>query len=582
MRKNMVKILIVLINMSFFVLPISAKVTEALVDITAMSIQEIQAEVDKGMITYETITKIYLDRIEAYASEYDAMISINDKAIEQARAMDVIYKQSGRPGDLFGIPILVKDNIDVAGMPTTAGAKGLINNIAKEDAPAIKNLRDQGVIFIAKTNMDEFAFNASYSKSGFGIVRNAYDSRYTAYGSSGGTAVGVALDLAVAGIGTDTGVSIRVPSSANNLIGLRPTKSDVFSDGVINFESTRDVMGPMAKYTEDVVLLYEGMKNEMLEMEYKDLHGITIGVLASQVMASSTFIQNMLQEQIKELESLGATIKQISSISLGYRFDATNFCYEFNQHIENTEGPIRSLEDLINSKEYSQYIDGYLGYYCNHDYKATQSYQDYLSYRNSNTQQVENQFDNFGIDVLMYPTIQEPLMVLDEALVSNVKTYSYMIAPQTGFPAISVPMGFYESLPYGVEFVAKKNQEGLLLGISGMLTKEYVLPSSVPPLYHPIDAIDDLMAILNMEHKEDEYEVVLHEIEAFIQFYDDVEDKEEKAAFLIEQYEDVPRIIKENRRKRLIRNLIISGMSGIMIVGFGLMVKHKKSKPYQS
>src|SRR5690554_7816696 len=105
MRKNMVKILIVLINMSFFVLPISAKVTEALVDITAMSIQEIQAEVDKGMITYETITKIYLDRIEAYASEYDAMISINDKAIEQARAMDVIYKQSGRPGDLFGIPI---------------------------------------------------------------------------------------------------------------------------------------------------------------------------------------------------------------------------------------------------------------------------------------------------------------------------------------------------------------------------------------------------------------------------------------------------------------------------------------------
>ena len=173
MRKITVKILIVFISMSFFVLPVSAKVTEALVDITAMSIQEIQAEVDKGMITYEAITKIYLDRIEAYASEYEAIISINDKAIEEARAMDVIYNESGRPSDLFGIPILVKDNIDVAGMPTTAGAKGLIHNIAKTDAPAIKNLRDQGVIFIAKTNMDEFAFNASYSKSGFGIVKNA-------------------------------------------------------------------------------------------------------------------------------------------------------------------------------------------------------------------------------------------------------------------------------------------------------------------------------------------------------------------------------------------------------------------------
>lgn len=141
---------------------------------------------------------------------------------------------------------------------------------------------------------------------------------------------------------------------------------------------------------------------------------------------------------------------------------------------------------------------------------------------------------------------------------------------------------FMITLPYGVEFVAEMNQEGLLLGISGLLQQAYLLPSAVPPLYQPIDAIDDLLLILNTEHKDEEYEIILHEIETFINFYDDVEEKEDKAAFLIEQYEDVPRIIEENRKKRLNRIILISVVSGIIIVGIGLVVKRKKSKPYQS
>lgn len=582
MKKIWSKLLIVIGGMAFFIMPVSAKVTEALVDITAMSIKEIQAEVDKGMINYETITRIYLERIEAYADTYNVIISVNENAVEEARALDVIFEEVGRSSDLFGMPILVKDNIDVAGMPTTAGAKGLIENIAKADAPAIKNLRDQGVIFIAKTNMDEFAFNASYSKSGFGIVKNAYDDRYSAYGSSGGTAVGVALDLAVAGLGTDTGVSIRVPSSANNLVGLRPTKSDLVSDGSIKFESLRDVMGPMAKYASDAALLYEGMLGEKLERTYEDLNNVTIGVLSPQVNVASGFIQSMINEKIIELESLGATIKYISSFSLGYQFDSNNFCYEFNQHIKNTDGPIRSLRDLINSGEFTQYITGYLGYYCEHDYKETQSYKDYVAYRNNNIVNTEHQFDSLGIDMLMYPTIQEPLMALDTALISNVKTYSYMIAPQTGFPSISVPMGFYESLPYGIEFVAKQNQDGLLLGVAELLVSKYILPTGVPPLYQPIDAIDDLLLIMKTEHEHVEYDDVLHEIEAFIQYYDDVEGKEEKAAFLIAQYEDVPRIIAENRKKRLIRIGLISTATGVVLGGVALVILRKKRKPYQS
>lgn len=205
MIKRLFKITIVIFAGILSVISIEAKYTEAMIDITGMSIRQLQQAVDEGRLNYETITRIYLDRIEAYADDYNVIISINEQAIEEAKALDVIYKEQGRNSGVFGMPILVKDNIDVKGMPTTAGAKGLINNYPIADVPLIENLRDAGVIFLAKTNMDEFAFNGSFSRSGFGLVKNGFNPLYSSYGSSGGSAVGVALELAVAALGSDTG-----------------------------------------------------------------------------------------------------------------------------------------------------------------------------------------------------------------------------------------------------------------------------------------------------------------------------------------------------------------------------------------
>ena len=133
---------------------------ELTVDVTEMSITEIQEAIDDGYLTYEELMKIYLDRIDKYNDKYNAVLYVNPNALEEAKKKDEEYKKNGRTSDLFGMPILVKDNIDVKWMPTTAGAKGLKDNYPKKNAPAIQNLIDEGAIIIGKSNMSEFALSA--------------------------------------------------------------------------------------------------------------------------------------------------------------------------------------------------------------------------------------------------------------------------------------------------------------------------------------------------------------------------------------------------------------------------------------
>lgn len=225
------------------------------VDPSYMNIYEIQEAIDYGYFTYETLMKFYLERIEAYDEQYHAFITLNEDALKQARQMDLEYQKTGRRSLLHGLPIAVKDNIDVVGFPTTAGTKALLDSYPYKNAPLIQKLLDAGAIIIGKTNMSEFALYAAESNSSFGKVTNAYHTKYTSYGSSGGTAVAVAANFAVAGIGTDTGVSIRLPSSANGVVGMRGTYGLIDTDGIIKFDDSRDVAGPITRNVEDNAIL---------------------------------------------------------------------------------------------------------------------------------------------------------------------------------------------------------------------------------------------------------------------------------------------------------------------------------------
>lgn len=525
---------------------------QAVVDINELTIYEIQEYVDKGYLTYEKIVRLYLDRIEAYNEQYNALITINENAIEEAKKLDLEYQESGRRSLIHGLPVIVKDNIDVKGMPTTNGASGLLDSYPYENAEVVQKLIDNGAIIIAKANMDEFAFNATYTHSSFGDTYNAYNTLYSSYGSSGGSAVSVASNLAVFALGTDTGSSIRVPSSANGVVGIRPTFDLVNTDGVIKFEETRDVVGVITKYVSDNAIVLDIIDNSDTKYEdylNKDLSGIKIAVINGFMNPNTNstsidygktdrFVYDMMTEAIANLEELGAEIIYLDSFYLTYKFDATTMCYNFNQYIQGTSSKIKSLDDLIKNGGYTQYINGYNGYYCDNDYRETNTYQNYLSIRNNNIKLANNRFEEYEIDAIIYPTLKTELYTNDEAKYSQIYTPSSSTAPLIGFPAISIPMGFNDGLPYGLEIMAQANNEKVIYQIASAyenLTNYYQTPSIAPSLYEVPEEVNNLLEYYDTYKNDTKYENINNEVkDYFINFDGNVDNINN----LINKYEE--------------------------------------------
>lgn len=525
---------------------------QAVVDINELTIYEIQEYVDKGYLTYEKIVRLYLDRIEAYNEQYNALITINENAIEEAKKLDLEYQESGRRSLIHGLPVIVKDNIDVKGMPTTNGASGLLDSYPYENAEVVQKLIDNGAIIIAKANMDEFAFNATYTHSSFGDTYNAYNTLYSSYGSSGGSAVSVASNLAVFALGTDTGSSIRVPSSANGVVGIRPTFDLVSTDGVIKFEETRDVVGVITKYVSDNAIVLDIIDNSDTKYEdylNKDLSGIKIAVINGFMNPNTNstsidygktdrFVYDMMTEAIADLEELGAEIIYLDSFYLTYKFDATTMCYNFNQYIQGTSSKIKSLDDLIKNGGYTQYINGYNGYYCDNDYRETSTYQNYLSIRNNNIKSANNRFEEYEIDAIIYPTLKTELYTNVEAKYSQIYTPSSSTAPLIGFPAISIPMGFNDGLPYGLEIMAQANNEKVIYQIASAyenLTNYYQTPSIAPSLYEVPEEVNNLLEYYDTYKNDTKYENINNEVkDYFINFDGNVDNINS----LINKYEE--------------------------------------------
>jgi len=525
--------------------------TEAVVDINNLSIKQIQEYVDKGYLTYETITQLYLDRIDAYNKQYNALITINKNALEQAKQLDEQYKKTGRTSLIYGLPVIVKDNIDVKGMPTTNGTKALLDSYPNKNAETVQKLIDNGAIIIAKSNMDEFAFNAAYSHSSFGYVYNAHNTDYSSYGSSGGSAVAVASNLAVYALGSDTGVSVRVPSSANGVVGIRPSFDIISSDGVIKFESTRDVVGVITKYVEDSAIVLDIIDNKNInytENLTNSLEGITIGVIKGFMNPNTTststaygktdkFVYNMMNESIKDLEELGAKIVYLDNFSLNYQFDGTNMCFEFNNYIKNTSSKIKSLNDLIKNGGYTQYIESYNNSYCYSDYRNTTSYKNYINNRNNNIKKANTIFNNNKLDAIIYPTIKTELIKIKDIWSKKLYTPSSNVAPLVGFPAMSLPMGFHNNLPYGIEIVSQANKESTIYKIASSfenINQIYKTPDISPSLYEIPDNINQLLNYYTEYKNNKKYKEITKETSEFINNY---ENNIDKINYLILKYE---------------------------------------------
>ncbi len=230
------------------------------IDLMDATVSELKEEMEQGNLTSKQLVQMYIDRIQKYDQSLDlnSIIMVNPNALSEAEKLDAERRDGKIKGRLHGIPVIVKDNYDVEGLATSAGCLSLQNSIANDDAYAVKKLRDEGAIILAKANMSEFASSGSNSRSTLGgTVHNAYDTRRTAAGSSGGTAVAITANFAAAGFGTDTGSSIRRPSSLSNLYGIRPSKGLTSIDGVVPLLGDRDVTGPMCRTAEDMALMLD-------------------------------------------------------------------------------------------------------------------------------------------------------------------------------------------------------------------------------------------------------------------------------------------------------------------------------------
>lgn len=291
-------------------------------------IQDINDAIDAGVLTYEKLIRLYLARIEAYDQKGPALntvITLNPKAVDEARAADAEFKAKGRRSPLHGIPVLVKDNYDVIGMPNTGGAFFLADNIPTTDAPMIKGLKDAGAIVLAKVNLDEFAAGGHGFSSLGGQTKNPHDLTRVPAGSSGGTGAGLAAWFAPLGLGTDTGGSIRGPCSANGVPGIKPTNGLLSRSGIIPRVLTFDTGGPMARTVYDVAVSLgfmtgvdpaDPLTNTSAGLFYKDytqflkkdaLKGARIGIIRD-LSGSDPEVDRVFNAAVAELKSLGAVV----------------------------------------------------------------------------------------------------------------------------------------------------------------------------------------------------------------------------------------------------------------------------------
>lgn len=248
------------------------------IDVVELTAEQIQADYATGRYTAVDLTRAFLDRIQQFEDHYNAMVSLNPEALETAAALDAEYLEKGPRGPLHGVPLVIKDNIDVAGLVTTAGfsgfsaATGGVDMIPDDDATVSERLKAAGAIILGKTNLPDFAGHGTRTNSTVaGVTLNPYNVKKAPGGSSGGTATAVNASFAVAGLGTETGGSIQNPASAQALVGVKPTFGLVSLEGVVPMSGAVDVVGPLARTVRDAADILDVMAGPAEEDPRTDL-----------------------------------------------------------------------------------------------------------------------------------------------------------------------------------------------------------------------------------------------------------------------------------------------------------------------
>ncbi|MEO8008203.1 MAG: amidase family protein, partial [Betaproteobacteria bacterium] len=290
-------------------------------DYPSLSLTQAAQLIREGKISSTELVEALLLQADA-ARDLNVFITLDrEGALNAAQAADAAQNQGRLLGPLHGVPLVIKDNIHVAGLPNTAGTAALRSFIPQQNARVVQALIDAGAIVLGKTNMHELAFGATSNNATFGPVRNPYDPARFPGGSSGGTAAAIAAGIAPAGLGTDTGGSVRIPAALTGLVGLRPTSGRYSLEGVTPFSHTRDTVGPFARNVADVVLLDQVITGDGSSVQPATMKHVRLGV------ARDPFYLNLDPEvariMSRTLDKLRAAGAQLVDVDLG-DFGATS------------------------------------------------------------------------------------------------------------------------------------------------------------------------------------------------------------------------------------------------------------------
>ncbi|WP_245884830.1 amidase family protein [Glaciihabitans tibetensis] len=471
---------------------------------------DMQAAMNAGVTSSVELTQAYLDRIDAYdrvkvdpattGRALNSIISTNSTALAAAAAADATRAAEGMTSMLLGIPLAVKDNYNTKDMPTTAGCSCWDGNQTSDDAFMVEGLRAAGSVILAKASLDEFALGFSSAFSSFQepgaslLVASPYNTTRTAGGSSGGTGAAIAANLAGIGFGSDTGGSIRVPSSYNQLVGIRPTVGLSSRDGIVPLALTQDTGGPIARSVTDAAVALDAVVGvdpadpitaEQTGLvpdsytEYLDptaLQGTRIGYVASMVGTNATVLR-LWNEALDKLRAQGAEIVVIpSSPTLTATLDessgSTNeFKHDlaiYTQTYLNPAVTARSIPELLAS---GRMVPNRSTTYTARENVTEEAYQRWAGPTGTHTAAiatgstfVTSLLDDNNLDSIIYPSTGQYTTI----------STNMRLSPNTGMPSVTVPMG--QSIPtdagavagagVNLEFLGRNYDEGTLIGLT--------------------------------------------------------------------------------------------------------------------
>lgn len=490
-------------------------------EVTETTIVETQGAIRAGKVTCHQLVESYLKRIRAYdqSTGLNAIVLVNPNALAEADRLDREFKRTGKLRPLHGIAVIVKDNYDTNDLQTTGGSLALKGFVPAEDAYLVKKIREAGGIVLAKSNMAEWAFSPYLTVSSIaGITRNPYDLDRVPAGSSGGTAAAVAASLGEVGLGTDTGNSIRGPSSHNGLVGIRPTMGLTSRDGIIPLYFGNDMGGPMARTVEDAVRVLEAVagydpadpvtklsegkipKSYTQFLDKKGLRGARIGVFRKYIDAPTTDpqVKALTEAAIQDLKAQGAEIIDPFVVPDFEKLTDNIWCGDFQAdlntylaaHAQNAR--YKNLAEIVQSGLYLPYVESRLKTAIAPKNPATGQdgpcldiyhNEKKIAFRTAMLAAMDNA--DARVDAIIYPTWSNPPRKVGD-MQSPAGDNSQILSPQTGFPAITVPMGFtYDSLPAGLTFLGRLFSEPVLIKYAyayEQATRHRHPPEKFPPL----------------------------------------------------------------------------------------------------